>query len=127
MGIHPKVAILTGKSLFTDGFICRLKRSIPLITYETIDVRESDAMARIIAYAPDILVMDQQNSAFVSKLHSALYLVIPHLKMIIVEPQADRARVVQWAEFPACQVGDILNMINNLAEGDQNPAPEFSR
>jgi DNA-binding NarL/FixJ family response regulator len=127
MGIYPKVAILTGRSLFTDGFICRLKRSIPLITYEVIDERAEDAMQRIVAYAPDIVVMDQQDPAFISKLHSALYPVIPHLKMIIVEPQADRARVIQWAEFPACKVGDILNMINNLAEGDQNPAPEFSR
>jgi hypothetical protein len=127
MGIRPKVAILTGRSLFTDGFICRLKHTIPLMIFEVIDMCEADALARIIAYAPDIVVMDQQNPEFVAQIHNRLYPVIPHLKMIIVEPQADRARVVQWDEYPACQMGDILKMINNLAEGDQNTAPEFSR
>ena len=125
--MSPKVAILGGGSLFTDGIISRLRNSYPSTFYEVIDLNGPDPLVKMISLALDIVVMIQPDAECALKLQRELYSMFPHLKMIIIEPQSDRARLIQWDEFQANKVGDISNMISNLAKDDQNSALENPR
>ena len=127
MKIRPKIAILVGKSLFTDGIISRLERSYSQVSFKTISLFSPNLVAEIIAFAPDIMLMDQRDPSFMTRLQSRLSPVMPQLKVVIVGRETSRAQVIQWAEYPASNVGDLLNVIGSLFEGDQNFVSETPR
>ena len=127
MKIRPKIAILVGRSLFTDGIISRLERSYSQVSFKTISLFSPNLFAEIVAFSPDIMLMDQQNPEFMSRLQSKLSPVMPRLKVVIVGREVSRAQVIQWNEYPASNVGDLLKVIGSLFEGDQNFVSETPR
>lgn len=122
--MSAKVAILGTGTLFADGIISRLQRSYTSTSIEVIEMNGPDPLVKMISDPLDCVVLVHQDPVFVASLQSELYSLFPRLKIIIIEPHSDQARVVQWAEYPAYEVGDILTIISDLSKHDETYAPE---
>ena len=110
--MRRRVVILSGQSLFAEGVAHRLRQYLQGVEFEILDPRQPDVMARIAAFQPTTVILDSADSEcseFCSL--SGLLFAFPKLKIICLDPQGDRARVVSSEQCPVANVRDLVDAI----------------
>lgn len=111
--MSAKVVILAGRSLFTDGVISKLRASSQAQYFEVIDMCQPDPLRAIEAACPDVLVLDGNDPEFCAKLKSNMFANLSHLKIIFLDSQSARTRIMQWEEHDTTQITDLLEDIGS--------------
>lgn len=111
----PRVVILSGHSLFVEGISTRLRQVLASDEIETIDARHDDAIARVAAAQPAIVILeasdvDVENSCSLS----ALLNVLSSLTVIRLDRDQDFIQVVTTKKQAVGQVGDLIDMIRAI-------------
>ena len=121
--MNNKVLILTGRSLFTEGVISKLRNSPFKGKIEVVDMGQADPLQAIIKAHPDFLVLDETDPEFSSQLRTALFAAIPHLRVIFLDPKTTQLRLIQWDEYDNSQIWDLLNESGASDSLPQKPIP----
>ncbi len=106
-----RVVILSSRSLFVEGIASRLKQQMALELL-TVDSRQDDALAQVIAARPTAVILDATDPDVtrhcpLSKLLSAM----PSLKVIRLDPQQEQVQVVSSEQRPVGEVRDLIEVI----------------
>jgi DNA-binding NarL/FixJ family response regulator len=110
--VRTCVVILSGHSLFAEGVASQLRQHPQELELEVVDVRQPDAMARIIAAQPAAVILDATDSEVARLgLLSRLPLALPGLKVICLDSQQEQIQVITSEQLPADQVRDLLDVI----------------
>jgi hypothetical protein len=124
--MSAKVVVLTGRSLFTEGVISKLRRSSQVRSFDVIDMCQPDPLRMIEALRPDVIVVDGNDPEYCAKLKGNTFPNLSHLKIIFLDSQSARTRILQWQEHDTTQIADLLDEIN-ASEQDSSPkAPVIS-
>ena len=115
--MSAKVAVLAGRSLFTEGVISKLRRSVMGRSFDVIDMCQPDPLRAIYALHPDVIIVDGNDPEYCAKLKGNTFSQLSHLKMIFLDSQSARTRILQWEEHDTTQIADLL---------DEMSAPEQS-
>jgi len=116
-----KVLILTGRSLFTEGVISKLRNSPLKESFEVVDMGQPDPLQIILKTKPDFLIVDETDPEFSTQLRNTLFASIPHLKVIFLDPKTTLLRVFQWEEYDNSQIWDLLNKVDTTDSLQQKP------
>jgi len=111
--IQTHVIILSNQSLFAEGIASRLRQYLQLVQLEIIAPWQSDAMSRIVAARPSVVILDDTDPeiAHYCPLDKLLRL-LPKLKVIILNLQQEQVRVLDSEQRMVTQVRDLAKMIN---------------
>ena len=110
--MRRRVVILSGHSLFAEGVACRLRQHPQELELEVVDIRQPDALARILAVRPSAVILDITDSEVARLgLMSRLPLVLPELKIVCLNSQQEHIQVVTSEQIPVDQVRDLLDVL----------------
>jgi DNA-binding NarL/FixJ family response regulator len=110
--VQPCVVILSAQPLFAEGVANRLRQYLQHTELEIVDPREPDAMTQIVTIQPAIMLLDVTDSEatrFCSL--SKIWLSLPALKIIRLDPQHGQIQVVTSEQRPAVEVRDLIEVI----------------
>ena len=128
--MSAKVVVLAGRSLFTEGVISKLRRSSLGGSFEVIDMCQPDPLRAIYALCPDVIVVDGNDPEYCAKLKGNNFPNLSHLKMIFLDSQSARTRILQWEEHDTTQIADLLDemiatdKVNSLKGSAHSTEPE---
>ena len=108
----PRVVILSGQSLFTEGVASRLRNHLSQLELVVIDPRGTDAIEQITVSQPSSVIMDASD-AEVAELCPLpeILTVVPKVKVLRLDPQREQVQVVSSEQKIAVQVRDLVDMI----------------
>ena len=122
-----RVAILSSRSIFTEGVIVGLRQRFGADSVLVVDVRQADSLERVLAAQPASVIVDATDAEIIR--HCPLQALIERLPAVAVfrlNPQKDRVTIVTSEQRPACQLSDVIEVISgviNAKEGkDTNHA-----
>lgn len=121
--MSAKVVVLAGKSLFTEGVISKLRRSSLGRSFDVVDMCQSDPLLKIEALRPDVIVVDGNDPEYCAKLKGNTFANLSHLKIIFLDSQSARTRILQWEEHDTTQIADLLD---EMSAPEQSKAPKES-
>jgi hypothetical protein len=104
--------ILSSHSLFVEGVATRLHQYLASSEIETIDAREADAIDRVIAARPGIVILettDREPEPFESL--STLLSTLAPLTIIRLDREQKSIQVVTSKQQVIGQVSDLIDMI----------------
>jgi hypothetical protein len=107
--MSAKVVVLAGRSLFTEGVISKLRRSALGRSFDVIDMCQLDPLREIYKLRPDVLVVDGNDPEYCEKLKGNTFPDLSHLKIIFLNSQSARTRILQWEEHDTTQIADLLD------------------
>jgi len=116
--MSAKVVVLAGRSLFTEGVISKLRRSTLGRSFDVVDMCQPDPQQAIEILAPDVLIVDGNDPEYCAKLKGNTFPNLSHLKIIFLDSQSARTRILQWEEHDTTQIADLL---------DEMSAPEQTK
>jgi hypothetical protein len=116
--MSAKVVVLAGRSLFTEGVISKLRRSSLGGSFEVIDMCQPDPLHVINALHPDVIVVDGNDPEYCAKLKGNTFPNLSHLKMIFLDSQSARTRILQWEEHDTTQIADLLEEMSPATPGN---------
>lgn len=104
--------------MLTDGIVSKLAQSTHASDFEVIDMCRSDPLKTIIDGTPAVLVVDQDDPEFCEKLKDKVLEALPIVRIIFLNPEFPKLRVVQSIERKMMSLDDLLNEIElNVASG----------
>jgi hypothetical protein len=107
------VVILSGHSLFAESVADRLREYLQQVELEIVDLRQPDAMTRVTAAGPSIVILDVTDASVAQICSlSDLLLSLPKLKVIRLDMEQDQVQVVTSEHRPAVKVRDLVEVIN---------------
>jgi DNA-binding NarL/FixJ family response regulator len=108
----PRVVILSGQSLFTEGIASRLREHISQLELTVIDPRGTDALEQIKNYQPSAVLLDATDSevAELCPLNEIL-MAVPEVKVLRLDPRREQFQVVTSEEKVAGLVRDLVDVI----------------
>lgn len=113
-----KTFILTGRSLLTDGIVSKLAQSTHAIEIEVIDMCQPDPLKTIVDGTPAVLVVDQDDPEYCEKLKDRLLEALPIVRIIFLNPESPKFRVIQSIERKMTNLDDLLSEIEMKVTGD---------
>lgn len=119
--MSAKVVVLAGRSLFTEGVISKLRRSSLGGSFEVIDMCQPDPLHAIYTLRPDVIIVDGNDPEYCAKLKGYTFPKLSHLKMIFLDSQSARTRILQWEEHDTTQITDLLD---EMIATDQAKSPK---
>jgi hypothetical protein len=110
--VNPRVVILSGRSLFTQGVASRLRDHLSQLELVVIDPRGMDAIEQITDFQPSSVIMDASDTdvAELCPLPEIL-MAVPAVKVLRLDPQREQVQVVTSEQKVAGQVRDLVDMI----------------
>jgi DNA-binding NarL/FixJ family response regulator len=108
----PRVVILSGQSLFTEGVASRLRELISQLELTVIDPRGTDALDQIKNYQPSAVILDSADPevAELCPLNEIL-MAVPAVKVLRLDPRREQFQVVTSEEKVAGLVQDLVDVI----------------
>lgn len=108
----PRVVILSGQSLFTEGVASRLRNHLSQLELVVIDPRGTDAIEQITVSQPSSVIMDASDTE-VSELCplNDILMAVPTVKVLRLDPQQEQIQVVTSEQKVAGQVRDLVDVI----------------
>lgn len=104
--------------MLTDGIVSKLAHSIRAGEFEVIDMCQSDPLKLILDIKPIVLVVDQDDPEFCKKLKDKILEALPIVRIIFLDPESPKLRVVQSVERKMLDLDDLLDEIEmNVANG----------
>lgn len=106
------IVILSSQALFAQGVASRIREYLERIKLEIVDPRQPDAMAKVVAAEPNVVLLDDTDPE-VSRCCSLSELLhsLPGVKVIHLEPQHGQIQVVSSEQRPAVEVRDLIAVI----------------
>ena len=111
--MYEKTIVLTGHSLLTDGIVSKLAHSGK---FDVIDMCQVDPLKLILNAMPSVLVVDQDDPEFCEKLKDKILEVLPVVKIIFLNPEMPKFRIVQSVERRMMCLDDLLNEMDVAIE-----------
>ena len=111
--MSAKVVVLAGRSLFTEGVISKLRRSPLGRSFDVVDMCQPDPLRAIEALRPDVIVVDGSDPEYCAKLKGNSFSNLSHLKIIFLDSQSARTRILQWEEHDTTQIADLLDEMSD--------------
>jgi DNA-binding NarL/FixJ family response regulator len=111
---RPRVVILSGRSLFTEGIASRLRQDEARVEVVTVDSRQPNALAGVIAAQPTAVIFDATDPE--STQHCSLDTLLealPGLKVLRLDPQQQQVQVVTSEQRKASEVSDLIAVIES--------------
>lgn len=110
--MQPHLVILSAQPLFAEGVASRLRQYLQHTELEIVDPRKPEAMTRIVAVQPDIILLDVTDTEATNFCSlSKIWLSLPALKIIRLDPQHGQIQVVTSEQRPAVEVRDLIEVI----------------
>ncbi len=108
----PRVVILSGHSLFTEGVASRLREHIDQLELKVIDPRGTDALGQIKMYQPSAVILDSADPevAELCPLNEIL-MTVPEVKVVRLDSRRAQFQVVTSEEKVAGLVKDLVDVI----------------
>jgi hypothetical protein len=106
-----RIVILKGNSLLTEGVISRLMQNPDPPGFLVVDLRQLDALVQVVAAKPSVLILDETDSGVGKSLWEELWLNLPTLKIVLLDPQSVHVRTVQWDQQQAIDVNSLIHAI----------------
>ncbi len=111
--IQTHVIILSNHSLFAEGIASRLRQYLQLVQLEIIAPRRLDAMSRIVAIQPSVVILDDTDPEIAQYCPlDKLLRLLPKLKVIILGLQQEHIRVLDSEQRMVTQVHDLAKVIS---------------
>jgi DNA-binding NarL/FixJ family response regulator len=106
------IVILSSQALFAQGVASRIRECLKKVELEIVDPRQPDAMAKIVAAEPNVVLLDDTDPE-VSRYCSLSELLnsLPDIKVIRLEPRQGQIQVVTSEQRPAVEVRDLIEVI----------------
>jgi hypothetical protein len=124
--MSAKVVVLAGRSLFTEGVISKLRRSSQGRSFDVIDMCQPDPLRAIYALRPDVIVVDGNDPEYCAKLKGNTFPDLSHLKIIFLDSQSARTRILQWEEHDTTQIADLLDEMSASEQVKNLKTPSVS-
>jgi hypothetical protein len=108
-----------GHSLLAQGIVSRLRRSVPDLEVEAVDIERSDVYEKLLLIQPATLIVEVD--ALTSSPHctiDGLLQRFPNLTVIEVALESPRLRLIQSGEIDSSGFEDLLQI---LARVDASP------
>jgi DNA-binding NarL/FixJ family response regulator len=110
------VVILSSQSLFAEGIASRLLQYLQLVELEIIAPWHLDAMSRIIAARPSVVILDDTAPGIAQYCSlDKLLRLLPKLKVILLDLQQEQIQVVDSEQCLATGLSDLAKMIHESA------------
>jgi hypothetical protein len=109
--LRMRIVILKGNSLLTEGVISRLMQNPDPPGFLVVDLRQLDALVQVVAAKPSVLILDETDSGVGKSLWEELWLNLPTLKVVLLDPQSVHVRMVQWDQQQAIDVNSLIHAI----------------
>ena len=110
--IRARVAILSGRSLFSEGVASRLRQHADEIELHTVDSRQTGALADVIALRPSAIILDATDPDIAHRCPLNVMLeALPSLRVIRLDPQQNLIQVVTSEQHTAEEVRDLIELI----------------
>lgn len=108
----PRVVILSGQSLFTEGVASRLREHLSQLELVVIDPRGMDAIEQITDFRPSAVILDSADAevAELCPLNEIL-MAVPAVKVLQLDPRREQFQVVTSEEKVAGLVRDLVDVI----------------
>ena len=124
--MSAKVVVLAGRSLFTQGVISKLRCSSLSRSFDVIDMCQPDPLSLIETLSPDVIVVDGNDPEYCAKIKGNTFPNLSHLKIIFLDSQSARTRILQWEEHDTNQIADLLDEIGASELVRNSKAPSAS-
>ena len=124
--MSDKFFVLTGRSLLTDGIVSKLANSIHRGKFEVIDICQVDPLKLVLDAKPSVLVVDQGDPEFCEKLKDKIFEALPIIRIIFLNPEESKLRVVQSIERKILDMDDLLNELEINIANDFSISPQSS-
>jgi DNA-binding NarL/FixJ family response regulator len=108
----PSIGIVSDHSLFADGVATRLRQHLTTADLATVDPRQPDATARIVAAQPTVVLLDNSSPdiARLCRVEELLHR-LPGLRIIRFDPAIQQVQVMTSQQWPVANVRDLAEMI----------------
>ena len=109
---QTSVVILSGRSLFAEGVASRLRQHLERFKLHTVDSRQDDALAQVVAVRPSAVILDASDPNVTDHCPlNTLLEALPSLKIIRLDPQRNQVQVVTSEQRQATEVSDLISLI----------------
>jgi hypothetical protein len=110
--MQPSIVILSVHALLAAGIAHRLQEHLQPAALEIVDPRQGDAVAQISAIRPSVVILDTTDSEAAEHCPlGKLFLALPGLKVICIDPQGNQIQVVTGEKRKAVDVADLAAVI----------------
>jgi hypothetical protein len=107
-----RVVILSGRSLFVEGVANRLRQHLTEQDVHTVDARQADALAQVLAIQPTSVILDATDADVTQHCPlDELLNALPRLRLIRLDPQQDQMQVVTSQQRPVGRVSELIEVI----------------
>jgi hypothetical protein len=109
---QPRIAVLSGRTLFAEGLAASLRRDLNEQAVRTIDAHQPELIEQLVAFEPRVVILDATDDDVNHRYPlDALLGALPGLTILRVDPQYQRLQVVTSQLRPIRSMSDIVGMI----------------
>jgi 3-methyladenine DNA glycosylase/8-oxoguanine DNA glycosylase len=110
--MEASIVIVSGHSVFADGVALRLRQHSATVPLATVDPRQPDAEARIVAARPSAVLLDNSLPDVARLCHlDDLLRSLPGLRVIRLDPAVQSVEVITSQRHPVADVYDLAAVI----------------
>jgi hypothetical protein len=106
-----RVLVLTAHSLFTEGVANRLGQESELIDLEVVDSRDADAVSRVLADAPPVVLFEARDDNVECASPLVELLSRDRVKVIRLDPSCDQVQVLTGERHGLQDPKDLIGMV----------------
>ena len=111
-----RVVVLSHRSLFANGIASRLRDHTDLVEAHTVEAGQPDALERLRALHPAIVVMGAADTSAVEAVRLASLLdTLPEVKVIRLDPGSDDVRVYNCVRHRAQGIGELIEVMRQVS------------
>lgn len=120
----PKVLVLAGESLLTQGLIANLRKSSVSLEVETLDLDRADLIEAVASRAPDIIVLESPLSAAPDNFpFNRFFEILPRLIILEVNLNKSSVQIIRSDLYEAPGFAGFLDVIQTV---NSNPNGLFA-
>lgn len=106
------VVILSGRGLFAEGVISRLRRQADRVEVHVVAADQPQAFERVVSARPAAVILDASDADIANSLPlSRLLEVLPEVRVLRLDPERDRVHVVTSEQHQASEIADLFSVI----------------
>lgn len=113
--MRTPVVILSSRSIFAEGVASQLRQHLDELSIEVVDIREPDALERVVATQPAAVILDASDAALSNcDWLNQLLNTLPKLKLLRLDPLQDQMQVVTSEHRHMGQVQELMDIITQV-------------
>ena len=106
------VAILSGKTLFTEGVAARLRQHEDWLDLHVVAADRGDALQQVVSVRPSAVILDAGDPQVTRHCSlNQLFQALPKVRVIRLDPERNQIQLLTSEQRLAADIADLINVI----------------